>query len=300
MPYLTRKLIWILHYFKLHRYRRTLFVIVLFNILWLLSTFHFLYWKVILGAERKDEAFFLAKRLDSIYTHIPSKGVLHRNALDMNGTKVVQGDQEKAKDIHFNRFAVSKIRVSEIDCAAVFRGDTTEIDRARSVESERPKVPLNEAYYVAATRNCSDFIRRRGYIMSSMTKEEENFPIAYSILAYRHIEQTERLLRAIYRPQNFYCIHIDKKSIVMKRVMESIVKCFGNVKMAESVDVTWAGFSVLQADLNCMETVWEMSARWKYFINLAGEEFPLRTNAQIVKILTLLNGANSVKGSRLR
>ena len=300
MPYLARKLIWILHFFTLPRYRPTLSVIVLFIIFWLLSTFHFLYWKVILGAERKDVAVFLAKWVDSSNTHIQVKGLIPRNALDMNGTKGVHAGPKKQKDIHYDSFAVSKIRVSEIDCAAVFRGDTTEIDRARSVESERPKVPLNETYYVAATQNCSDFIRRRGYTMSSMTKEEENFPIAYSILAYRNIEQAERLLRAIYRPQNFYCIHIDKKSIVMKRAMESIVKCFGNVKMAESVDVTWAGYSVLQADLNCMETVWEMSARWKYFMNLAGEEFPLRTNAQIVKILTLLNGANSVKGSRLR
>ena len=35
------------------------------------------------------------------------------------------------------------------------------------------------------------------------------FPLAFNILLYENVEQFERLLRIIYRPQNFYCIHID-------------------------------------------------------------------------------------------
>ncbi|XP_069115830.1 beta-1,3-galactosyl-O-glycosyl-glycoprotein beta-1,6-N-acetylglucosaminyltransferase-like isoform X2 [Argopecten irradians] len=36
---------------------------------------------------------------------------------------------------------------------------------------------------------------------------------------------------------------------------------------------------------------------WKYFINLTGQEFPLRTNAELVKILKLYNGTNDVSGT---
>ena len=46
-----------------------------------------------------------------------------------------------------------------------------------------------------------------------MTAEEEAFPIAYSLLMHKEVEQAERLLRAIYRPQNSYCIHIDKMQV---------------------------------------------------------------------------------------
>ena len=38
---------------------------------------------------------------------------------------------------------------------------------------------------------------------------EESFPIAYGILVYHNFAQTEELFRIIYRPQNFYCFHVD-------------------------------------------------------------------------------------------
>ena len=48
--------------------------------------------------------------------------------------------------------------------------------------------------------------------MHSVSKEEENFPLAYSFVVHKDAGQVERLLRALYRPQNVYCIHIDKKA----------------------------------------------------------------------------------------
>ena len=35
---------------------------------------------------------------------------------------------------------------------------------------------------------------------------------------------------------------------------------------------------------------------WKYFINLPSSEFPIRTNAELVKILQIYNGANDIEG----
>ena len=40
-------------------------------------------------------------------------------------------------------------------------------------------------------------------------REAEEFPIAFSILYYKDLVQVERLLRAIYRPNNVYCLHMD-------------------------------------------------------------------------------------------
>jgi beta-1,3-galactosyl-O-glycosyl-glycoprotein beta-1,6-N-acetylglucosaminyltransferase/N-acetyllactosaminide beta-1,6-N-acetylglucosaminyltransferase len=36
---------------------------------------------------------------------------------------------------------------------------------------------------------------------------------------------------------------------------------------------------------------------WRYFINLTGQEFPLKTNKELVRILTALRGANDIRGS---
>ena len=53
--------------------------------------------------------------------------------------------------------------------------------------------------------------------------------------------------------------------------------------------------SVLDAELVCMEMLWKYE--WEYLLNLTGEEFPLKTNGQLVKIIKTFNGTNAVRGS---
>ncbi|XP_046547788.1 beta-1,3-galactosyl-O-glycosyl-glycoprotein beta-1,6-N-acetylglucosaminyltransferase 3-like [Haliotis rubra] len=112
---------------------------------------------------------------------------------------------------------------------------------------------------------------------------------------YKDVEQAERLLRAIYRPTNFYCIHVDKNaSELVKENMKRIVNCFPNVFTPEKVfAIEWGTFSVLGADLSCMGDLLGRP-RWRYFINLTGQEYPLKTNLEIVRILKIMNGANIV------
>lgn len=62
----------------------------------------------------------------------------------------------------------------------------------------------------------------------------------------------------------------------------------------------YASFSRLQADLNCVYDLINMNKqkrtkiKWKYMLNLASSEFPLKTNLQLVQILKIFNGANSI------
>lgn len=189
-------------------------------------------------------------------------------------------------------------RVTSVDCSAVFNNDEREIQRAKSMPFERN----NFDKYVNMTDNCESFIKSRGYIMHHLTEEENNFSIAYSILMYRDAEQTERLLRSIYRPQNLYCIHVDAKaSITVYKALSRVAGCFDNVFMApKRIDVIWGEMSVLLPEILCMQKLWNRSKTWKYFINLTGQEFPLKTNYELVKILKAYNGANDVEGSSKR
>ena len=43
-------------------------------------------------------------------------------------------------------------------------------------------------------------------------KNSENFPLAFVITIHEKFDQFRRLLRAIYSPDNFFCIHVDGKS----------------------------------------------------------------------------------------
>ena len=143
--------------------------------------------------------------------------------------------------------------------------------------------------------NCSRFLVNRGYILQSMTQEEEDFPLAFSLLVFCCPYQVEKLLRAIYRPQNYYCIHVDSKAKEsFKKCMFSLANCLPNVFIAEKLElVRWGTFGVVKAELSCMKDLLHYK-KWKYLINLTGQEFPLKTNLQLVRILKILNGANDI------
>uniref|UniRef100_A0A8W8NTK0 Uncharacterized protein n=1 Tax=Magallana gigas TaxID=29159 RepID=A0A8W8NTK0_MAGGI len=61
-------------------------------------------------------------------------------------------------------------------------------------------------------------------------------------------------------------------------------------------DVIYKGYFRLKADLNCMTDLLNYSdVKWKYLINLPAQEYPLKTNSEIVKVLQILNGTNSIE-----
>jgi len=189
-------------------------------------------------------------------------------------------------------------RVRAVNCAKLIVGDQNEQEKADIYQKQYSKIvrPNKEIYSEAL--NCSKFLSDRRYTRKPASEEELNFPLAYSILLFKDVEQFERLLRAIYRPQNFYCIHVDKKSEKsVQDAVGAIVECLENVFMApKQFDVQWGTFSVLEPELSCMSELLKYK-KWKYFINLTGQEFPLKTNWEIVKILKIFNGSNNLEGT---
>ena len=146
-----------------------------------------------------------------------------------------------------------------------------------------------------ASKNCGVFRERRGYLQSPMSQSEADFPIAFSLVVHKGAGLVERLLRAIYRPQNFYCVHVDSKADpAFYQAMRSLADCFSNVFVASRrATVHWGYYGVLEAEIICLRELLKHS-KWKYFINLTGEEFPLKTNKDIVQILQVMNGSNSI------
>lgn len=115
------------------------------------------------------------------------------------------------------------------------------------------------------------------------------------------MQNFERLLRAIYAPQNIYCVHVDNKSDEsVISAISAITSCFPNVfVVSQNVNVFYGSWSRVQADLNCMADLYNASSKWKYFINLCGQDFPLKTNLEIVRMLRALMGRNSLESEKL-
>lgn len=116
-----------------------------------------------------------------------------------------------------------------------------------------------------------------------------------------HICFFTRLLRYIYRPHNIYCIHVDKKA--QDSVFQSVkhlTECFDNIVVIEDrVRVVYSSIRQVEAELRCFKAVKQTPVKWKYYINLTGQEFPLKTNLEIVKYLKSLNNTNDIESHQV-
>ncbi|TFK09186.1 TNF receptor-associated factor 1 [Platysternon megacephalum] len=165
-------------------------------------------------------------------------------------------------------------------------------------------VTLNSIPVVATCRYPASFSM---LIFPSILAEEGNmealareaaFPLAYIITLHKEFDTFERLFRAIYMPQNVYCVHVDEKATAQfKEDVETLLNCFPNAFLASKNEpVIYAGISRLQADLNCMKDLMESGVRWKYLLNTCGQDFPLKTNKEIVQYLKGYKGKNITPG----
>ena len=187
---------------------------------------------------------------------------------------------------------------SRVTCKALLTGnDSALYEEAREFMKKHKRHIPSDTYYVDLTRDCDKFKSIMGYRLKPASTEEESFSIAFNLLIHTDVEQVERLLRAIYAPQNSYCVHIDTKAEpVMQKAVRAIVGCFDNVFVASKLErVVYAGFSRLQADINCMRDQVKRPTRWRYLLNVAGQAFPLRTNLELVRILKMYNGHNDIE-----
>ncbi|XP_060593265.1 beta-1,3-galactosyl-O-glycosyl-glycoprotein beta-1,6-N-acetylglucosaminyltransferase-like [Ruditapes philippinarum] len=182
-------------------------------------------------------------------------------------------------------------------CDKLFQGDNTEINRVSDyLRNVRYFKHRKGDELRVLSLNCEEYKKSRGFFAAPVTKLEQDFPIAYNILFHRNIEQFERLLRAIYRPQNQYCIHVDMKTPDdVLETMTLLTDCFDNVFIASKLEyIIYASYTRLVADINCMKDHIERNFEWKYLINMAASEFPIMTNLQTVQILNEFNGANDI------
>ncbi len=187
-----------------------------------------------------------------------------------------------------------------VSCPNLYESDPDELKHALALLSDLNNLPLISDQKYNITKDQCQFYRLERFnekFHQEDTNINRQFPLAFTILMYENVEQFERLLRVIYRPQNFYCVHVDTdaSSNVLEAV-KAIVQCFDNVILASKQEkVIYATFSRLQADLNCMQDLIKYPS-WKYLLNVANTELPLKSNSELVKILSIYRGYNDIEG----
>ncbi|XP_072164781.1 N-acetyllactosaminide beta-1,6-N-acetylglucosaminyl-transferase-like [Diadema setosum] len=194
----------------------------------------------------------------------------------------------------------------DVNCSAIIRGDVKSIQMAKQIIMDKASVsgtntlatPSDEIV-TSWTDDCHRYKVDRKYPTSPASQEEAAYPVAYIIVVHKDAAQVERLLRNIYHPQNLYCIHPDTGAPDhFQKAIRALVRCFDNVFIATTLErIQYRGYTRLQADINCMH---DLSARkshgWKYVINLCGQDFPLKTNLEIIRQLKAYNGYSDIPG----
>ncbi len=128
------------------------------------------------------------------------------------------------------------------------------------------------------------------------TLTSKTISIAYLILVHRLPNQFKRLFTAIYEADNYYLIHIDKKADdEIGEEIQSFLAPYSNVFILKNEAVVWGGYSMVQAELDGMKYLLDIDEQLDYFINLSGQDYPLKSQKIIRKFLTENNGKSYLK-----
>jgi len=115
--------------------------------------------------------------------------------------------------------------------------------------------------------------------------------IGYLILVHRFPEQFERMFRAIHDPANRYVVHVDANADPsVGAAIAAFLADYPNAAMLDSRPALWGGYSLVDAELRGMARLLEMGADWEFFINLSGQDFPLKSQAEIRAFLSRNRG----------
>lgn len=120
--------------------------------------------------------------------------------------------------------------------------------------------------------------------------------IAYLILVHRYPGQFKRLFRAIYHPANYYLVHVDRRSAVrLQTEIQDFLSSFTNAFLLKSQSILWGGYSMVDAELRGIEELLKISSEWEFFINLSGQDFPLKLQTHIQDFLSRNRGNDFIK-----
>nr|CAD2185396.1 unnamed protein product [Meloidogyne enterolobii] len=181
----------------------------------------------------------------------------------------------------------------DLDCERIFGGDfvyaaMNKIQIGDPLEEEN--LPMD----------CLSIQNRNGmnkYWNKKTTKEEKNFPLAFTRVVYKDYLLLEIELALHYTPENWYCYVVDSKSSpLFYSRLQRLAKCFPNIIVAEKrFNISRAGHNTNNAMNECANILAKPERRWNYLINLQNHDIQAKTNAEMVRILNLLDGANDIE-----
>jgi hypothetical protein len=125
--------------------------------------------------------------------------------------------------------------------------------------------------------------------MNSQEKLKENGGggrVCYFLVCYNSIEFVAFLLASLFRTQDIFFVHCDKKaSPKLKIYLDKVSKAHPNIILLRSQDYSWAGYSHVDISLKAIATAMAYPHAWQHFIFLSEQHLPLKTPDEIAAYL---------------
>lgn len=119
--------------------------------------------------------------------------------------------------------------------------------------------------------------------------------LAYHILAHKNPGQVARLLKALQHPDDVFVLHFDKRSPKALHMLgNALASEHNNVVLQRPRHIIWGGSQIPDVQIEAMGIALARSGRWTHFINISGQDFPLRPRSAIIDRLGANASANFV------
>jgi hypothetical protein len=102
--------------------------------------------------------------------------------------------------------------------------------------------------------------------------------IAYLIMVHDNFPQVKWVINAIYNPDDYFIIHIDKTTTQNFRQQgNQYVGNLANVKYLTPHRMTRFGWSIVGTELRAIRELASSKHEWKYVINVSGQDYPIKS-----------------------
>jgi len=105
---------------------------------------------------------------------------------------------------------------------------------------------------------------------------------AYLINAHKNAKHVVRLIDRLNNDRTDFVIHVSKTcEIGFWKEIKGLTKSYQNVYFCKREKSIHAGFAIVQATINGMETLIKVGSKFDYFHLLSGQDYPIKKNEDI-------------------
>lgn len=110
--------------------------------------------------------------------------------------------------------------------------------------------------------------------------------LAILILAHKNARQVARLFDVIHRPEDLILLHFERRaSAALHRLGLQLAREHSNVVLLRPRAVLWGGYRMIGVQLEAIAAALRRPVPWTHFINLTGQDFPLKPTVEIADYL---------------